>query len=268
MIRQMKLTPLLLALVITGRAAATATPQVLVDDFESGTDDAWTHDLAGNGESWGPGVFDASSGAYHPTTTGLVPSQGLGVLSSYWNASAAPSFNDGFWRATVRAEPGGTNVAFVLRGGVGFSGGYLVTTTIDGQLDIYDCKGIDCTILGESIHDGGSPEFMQGEDWILEAGAVGDMITAKIWRKGDPEPAQPNVTVQDSTYPTGLFGVAAFVGTAWTQPEHTDAFFDDIQFTPAGVLEPRASILAMVVCFAATVLRFGGFDRRLRTVTT
>ena len=38
-----------------------------------------------------------------------------------------------------------------------------------------------------------------GEEWIIEGGVVGDLLSMKIWRFGEPEPASPQLTVRDPT---------------------------------------------------------------------
>ena len=58
--------------VLVGLALTTNAETIVVDDFSDGDDDGWSHvtDIPAN-RPWGPGIFDASSGAYHLGTTGV-----------------------------------------------------------------------------------------------------------------------------------------------------------------------------------------------------
>jgi type II secretory pathway pseudopilin PulG len=243
-----KMTCCLSSLLLIATAVLPASGQVLVDDFSDGNDNGWTHSLTGEEEDWGPGLFEANSGAYNLKTTGLVPDNGLGALSSFWDASADPFYTDGIWRVTVRAESGGSNVAVILRGNPAPDGAsWLLTTSVFGDLQLGDCTGVDCEqIIGRNVG------LSRGEDWVIEAFAVGDLITAKMWRVGEPIPDEPQVRRLDAKYPTGQFGVVSFIGTNWNEPAQVDAFFDDIYFTPVPEPSSVALLLAgLAACWAS-----------------
>ena len=87
--------------------------QRLIDDFNDGNDDGWTHiDTTGD---FGPGIFDASSGSYNFMSTKIVPMGSVGGLNSTWDASSDPFYSDGFMRATVRANNDTMIVALLMR---------------------------------------------------------------------------------------------------------------------------------------------------------
>jgi hypothetical protein len=212
---------------------------ILIDDFDDGNDDGWTHYVMPDDDApWGPGIFDASSGEYNLKTTNEVTVGTAGGIVSIWDASADPLYSEGYLRATVRCESGGTNAALWLRAEPAVEGGgaYLFTTTIFGGLIAFDCTDTSCRLLRES-----QVGFTRGEDWILEVGAVGNLLSAKIWRAGEAEPDKPQLEFRDGTYSTGQFGVDSFIGSNWQQREHASAFFDDIYFTP--IPEPSSALL-------------------------
>ena len=212
---------------------------ILVDDFNDGNDEGWTHYVLPEEDApWGPGIFDATSGEYNLKTTSEVAVGTAGGVASVWDASAESFYTDGFVRATMRSESGGANAALWLRANPLDGGTYIFTTTIFGGLDVWDCTVTDCRYLGGRENVG----FTRGEDWIMEAGAVGDMLSVKIWPAEGPEPDRPQLEIRDSANPTGQFGAWSFVGSNWQVPDYANAFFDDIYFTP--VPEPSALILS------------------------
>ena len=92
-------------------------------------------------------------------------------------------------------------------------------------------------------------EFTVGEDWIFEAGAVGNQLSLKVWRDGDPEPAVPQLNATDSAFSSGIFGLGTAAATAAPEPGIVSATFDDVFFT---VPEP-ASWLLGALCVAGLV---------------
>ena len=83
-----------------------------------------------------------------------------------------------------------------------------------------------------------------GEDWIVEAGVVGNQLSMKIWRDGGPVPTTPQLMEVDPTpLPDGQLGVASWVGTAHSSSFPIDATFDDIWFTQ--IPEPATILLAI-----------------------
>jgi hypothetical protein len=84
-------------LLVAALATHAAAQPILIDDFNDGNDDGWTHIDSNDGESWGPGSFDASSGAYRLSTPGVVPTSAScrGCMLSLWDQSSDPFYLDG-----------------------------------------------------------------------------------------------------------------------------------------------------------------------------
>ena len=109
-----------LSFLLVATLATRAYPQTLIDDFSVVGPDGfsppgWTTFDSTIGQSYGPGTFDASSGAYHLEGGGLVPHPfaGSGDLFSVWDQSSEPKYSNGLLRARVRAETEGT-LAYLL----------------------------------------------------------------------------------------------------------------------------------------------------------
>jgi hypothetical protein len=82
----------------------------------------------------------------------------------------------------------------------------------------------------------GGPIFGLNEDWNIEAGAVGDQLSMKVWRVGDLEPDAPQLTFTDSTHRTGFFAVESNIHTSpFPGPARISATFDDIYFVPPDI---------------------------------
>ncbi len=222
---------IVLMLAYAGPARAT---MILVDDFNDGNDDGWTpHDLS-IGDPWGPGTFDASTGSYQFVGRSAVPVGEAGSLGSFWDTSSEPSFSNGLLRATMRANNDTTITAIVMRatpgpnpaahrwylfGGNPASGGFWYNEW-DGQH-----LGQDGFFADEL--------FLPGDDWMIEAGAVGNQLSMKVWKVGEQEPADPQWTSTDvSPLGLGQIGVAAWHWPLEQTPAGiVDATFDDIYFT-------------------------------------
>ena len=207
----------------------SANAQVLIDDFDDGNDDGWTRYSVGvEGMPWGPPIFDASTGSYHLATTGAVPEGVPAVLLSGWDESIDPLYSEGFLQATVRADNDLTSVITVMRGTGDPGSGELYAYLFIGNPRVHVFKlsrydGFEEVALGTI-----ELPFTAGEDWIIQGGTVGDQISMKVWRVGDPEPDDPQVVVTDSTYTYGQFAVEASHRTSGEAS--ISGVFDDIYF--------------------------------------
>ena len=210
----------------------TAEP-ILVDDFNDRNDDGWTRVDSNLGQPWGPGIHDASSGAYRLMTTGVVPrnAPGRGFLLSSWDRSTDPVFSHGFVRTKVRVDtPHGVGaILFRYSGDVssGFHGYAFVCFAEKGFL----LNVVEATTVTRAIR---VPRIIvrTGEEWWMEGGAVGDRISMKVWRVGDPEPDLPQLTFLDSTHTHGVFGVDANMAFSSSAEDVVNTTFDDVLFTP------------------------------------
>lgn len=214
----------------------TTTEPVFVDDFNDGNDDGWTRMDSNVGHPWGPGIHDASSGAYQLMTSGVVPGNapGRGFLLSVWDRSSDPVFSNGLLRTKVRVDTlhGVAAILFRYSGDVasGLHGYAFVALAERGfYLNI-----IESTTVTRAIR---LPDALMrvGEDWWIEGGAVGDKISMKVWRVGEPEPDLPQLTLIDSTHAQGVFGVDANMEFGSTVEGVVNSTFDDILFRPVSL---------------------------------
>ncbi len=76
------------------------------------------------------------------------------------------------------------------------------------------------------------PGFVQdvGEEYILEAGAMGADLELRMWAVGDARPELPQVTATDATYASGTNGLVAL--SRQDLPGDVSVTFDDVSFVP------------------------------------
>jgi hypothetical protein len=226
---------LVAAVILAGQARAGGP--VLIDDFNDGDDNGWTHVDYTIGYPYGPGIYSAATGVYRFRTTGVVPANSFNIVSAAWNASSDPFYSHGRVRARIRSNAPVSNPAIVLRWNTASHTGYALGADAgNGRVFIQrvDCSPITCSpdLL---VYADVQPAYAVGVDWILEASAVGDWLSIRAWRVGDPEPAEPQIIVQDSNYPTGLIGLGIAHGTGIAAT--LDGHVDDITFTPLSVAD-------------------------------
>ena len=224
--------------------ATASAGSILVDDFNDGDDDGWTRTDSNDGQPWGPGIFDASSAAYQLMTTGVVPSDapGRGFLASFWDESSDPIYSNGFVRAKVQVNTlrGVGAILFRYSGDLtsGFDGYAFVGLAGSG----FVFNRIESTSLSRVVEVPG--EIMGvGEEWWMEGGAVGDQISMKVWRVGEPEPTVPQLTLTDSSFTDGVFGVDANMEFGDPTAGIVNTIFDNVFFTP--IPEPSSLLLAL-----------------------
>jgi hypothetical protein len=211
-----------------------------VDDFNDGNADGWSRI-----DFTGAATFDASSGAYRLRNAAPLPPDdpSVGTMASTWDGSAGnPAFGNGIVRGTVRANTQGTTAGFMLRANTdpaddhnyGFYGSSSFGTF---YIERFDLNAGGQTIV--AMADPAAHPFVAGEDYYIEARVVGDELSMKAWRVGDPEPAAALLTLRDSTFGPAdgtLLGVIAFFDPAAVSgPVQVDATFDNISFTPMPV---------------------------------
>jgi hypothetical protein len=228
-------------------AVARSVDAELIDNFNDGNDTGWSYIDNTTSSPWGPAEFDASSGGYTLATSGDVSANPPGVSDSLfaeWTSSAAPQFSNGFLRAKVRPNTEGTSFFLVLRrtGGSGYALGGATS-----QNDFYITRvdnGVTIPLASATPLSG----IVAGQDWILEAGAVGSQISLKYWPDGETPPAIPQLTVSDSMYSSGPFLVGARRDNAFQAAGRVSVTFDDIVFR---VPEPATWILLLATwaCF-------------------
>ena len=179
----------------------------------------------------GPGIFDASSGAYHLKNGGSRPIAIGHWMGSGWTDSLVdPQFTQGFLRAKVKADTAGSLPWMWMRWSEELDGNYIfLANSVSHRFQI---ERVGEPYLVFPLDDP-AIQFNLGEEWNIEGGTVGDQITLKVWQVGDPEPTTPQLTVIDSKYNQGSnFGVGGNV-LAEALPGFLDVTFDDIYFTPS-----------------------------------
>jgi hypothetical protein len=267
----------IIAIVLLAASNAVAGA-ILLDDFDDGIDPRWIPldtnvELDAMGmpigvKPWGPGIFDASSGALNLRTTGLVPPNpalppgptvfdtlNSGLLGLGWGPSAVDStFSNGRLRASLRVD-NPSNADLVLRADPVTLSAYVFAGI--GSYGEFHFSRLDNGIVAFSTPIPGLT-FAPGEDWIMEFGAVGNEFSMKAWKVGDPEPALPQFTAVDNAYSAGLVGVTASVFTNnISVATPVNATFDDLLFTP--IPEPSSVILgiaaAVVICTVSAITR-------------
>jgi hypothetical protein len=226
-----------------------------VDDFNDGNDNGWQRTDTTIGQAWGPGTFDASSGAYQLRGAGNVPTGQEGILLSLYGGSTNPAFKDGYLRTTLRTE-NNTLLYLVMRVDVATFTGYVFGASANTGRFFWN-KVVNNSIVEEGPTIVPNSPFAVGQDWVLEAGTVGNQLSMKAWRLGDPEPAVPQWTHTDSTIPTGQFGVGA---NHWAvlPPETVNATFDDVTFR----IVPEPSMLASIAAALFAALTYRTRNRR------
>lgn len=202
--------------------------RVPIDDFSDSADDGWYHVSRSGVDA----TYEITNGEYVLATDATL--LGPTGISAYWEQSADSVYTDGFLRARFRSETVDSNPILLMRVQdpnlaeswrfYGFVGA--VSTGSLGILKFdSDNGGFPTAIVQETVPTG----IRSDEDWILEAGAIGDELSLKAWRAGDPEPEQPQLVGRDSTFKTGGFAIDVGVAPG-ARAESLRGVFDDISF--------------------------------------
>ncbi len=219
---------------------AQAEP-VLIDDFDDGDDVGWTHidvlDLMG----FGPTSYDASSGQYAMTSaTTLPPLDFVAGAGAFWTESAVdPQYSEGFLRHRFSPDNPATNTFTAMRLDPVTGNFYnFAVENVGNTLYILLAEGFTGgTILAEAPF-----EIVEGQEYFLEAGAVGADLSLKVWAVGDPEPPLPQLTTVDSTYSVGALALGMYNQSGGGEGGQLSARFDDVTFVP----EPTSLVMLML----------------------
>ena len=195
-------------------ADRTATVQeISIDHFDDRDDGRWTRHDGTAGKPGGPGIHDASSGAYQLSTTSDVPPDlpYVSYVMATWDESSNPQFSNGFVRAKVRIDTAGCVASIGFRINEDVNAGYLFL----GGTNSFTFNRVEESRPTSKISMGSGLKMDLGEEWWIEAGGVGDKLSMKVWRVGTPEPALPQLTVIDSTFATGRIGVESNIRSGY-----------------------------------------------------
>lgn len=232
--------PRAVAAVLVVSCVASA-PAVVLDDFTDGDDADWTHLDVLSSYGLGSTIYDASGGTYQiASSISLPPLSSLVGTGSIWTESTVdPTYSEGLLRmrfsadneisntfSTLRMDPvqGNYYSFYAIPQGDGTIGISKVTSLVDTQ----DLTSMDFAIT-------------PGEWYWMEAGALGNELSLKVWADGDAEPAAPQLTITDDTYTVGatavgLYKFASASGVISSQ-------FDDVSFVP----EPSGLLMVLVL---------------------
>jgi hypothetical protein len=196
-------------------SASSAHAAAWFDDFNDGsTTDGnpvtWLEDLGGSG--FFPGRYDASSGDYVLDPDDFSPTQQMSALVP------AVSFTDTYVRAQGMVLPDpefpefdGGNFVLTARINPATLTGYLVYFDADAnfQLQILE-PGEGGEVTTRDIGNSFDAPFDAGSEVVVELNVVGDQLSAYAWLADDPigKPETPQVIATDSTYASGIAGLA------------------------------------------------------------
>ncbi len=201
---------------------------IVIDDFNDGNDDGWTPmDFTVTPCDVCLATFDASLLEYNIFSCCEV-SAGVGGLVSWWDASLDPFYSEGFVRAKVRANTQGTSLTLRMRGSTGIGYDFVLSTNLHVFGIVRVNPGPDL-VLGTIGPEIASPGL--GERWFMEAGAIGDQLTLKVWLDGTLQPDCPQLRVTDSFYSVGQLAVTGSIPSTNVDAQ-IDFTFDEIFFCP------------------------------------
>ena len=110
------------------------------------------------------------------------------------------------------------------------------------------------------------PPFRSGEDWMLEAGEVGDLLSIKAWKVGEPEPSKPQWTYRDpSPLPSGPLAIVTWHWHFEDTPAGTvDGTYDDIYFHPPvpGDFDSNRVVDVQDIDLLSPEIRLGKYQRQ------
>ena len=235
---------LVVCFLVTGLPVGALGQTVIpIDDFNDGNDEGWRRVDTTVGQPWGPGTFDASSGAYLLQGAGPVPPDDPadGLLVSEWNMSADPLFSNGYLRFKVKVNEKNTAAFVAMREDLStFSSDVFGVNTGPDYFQFFIDSYENFTPIAAISQEG--PPYEPDQEWMMEAGAVGNLLSLKYWKVGDPEPAVPQLTAPDVRGATGRFSVAVSFPSFNSPAATISATFDDITFI---VPEPATMTLTM-----------------------
>ncbi len=241
-----QVTALVLMLGLTSLAHGQVIP---IDDFNDGNADGWTPIDTTIGEDFGPGTYDASSGEYLLQGGGPVPTDVPtdGVLFSQWDMSSDPQFLNGYVRFKTRVNEKNTSSFVVMRADVPTFSGHIFG--VNTELDNFRFL-IQTLVNGEStlaILETG-PIYEPNQDWMFEAGAIGDQLSLKWWQPGEKEPVSPQIVATEGSLSSGSLLVGASSPGDHNPPSLVSASFDDLSF-----VVPEPSSLSLVLAGFALI---------------
>ena len=215
---------------------------------------------------WGPADVKIVEETLSHRTTGEVQLNPMpsvfetGTVLSLVDRSAVDDrFANGFFRATVRANTESIASLFLRGDTTTFSGYSFRGNGSEGEFQIARFVNAGGTTLLGQLNMADHPTFSVGDNWIIEAGAVNDRLSMKVWREGEVEPAEPQLIVFDDLLSDGQIALGSSVSPArLSQPTRVDVTYDDVLFR--AVPEPATNGLPFLGLPMVILIR----RRRLR----
>jgi hypothetical protein len=240
-----------LVVLLAGACLSYALTPRLIDDFSGLNDDAWTHGGFIAPANGGPPTFDASSGEYSLGSTGAVTPGSPHYVASWFNESFLnpQQFSSGYLRTKFRIDEEGT-VAWVSMRALTES--YIFVASSETSSFGIQREGDVLRTIG--VPD--VPPLVVGEQWYMEAGTVGDLLTLRVWPVTGPEPAGPQLAIRETAYSAGGFGLGANISHLHGGRQIVNATFDDLYFTPIPEPStPSMGLLALIGLAARRIQR-------------
>ena len=258
-------TAIAISFVVSSSVCAQAT--VLLDEEFDGDLSEWSifdTNSQPTPRPWGPADVKIVEETLNHRTTGEVQLNPMprifetGTVFSLLDRSAVDDrFANGFFRATVRANTESIASLFLRGDTTTFSGYQFRGNSSLGEFQIARFVNAGGTTLLGQLNMADDPTFSVGDSWIIEAGAINDRLSMKVWREGESEPAEPQLVVFDDLLSDGQIALGSSVSPAQlNQPTRVDVTYDDVLFR--AVPEPATNGLLFLG------LPVVGFIRRRR----
>ena len=232
---------IVLSTICVGAMGVSCTAQVLLHDFDDGTIGDWAliDDLAA-AESYGPTQYLVQDGQLIIGSNGPAPfvdNDPNAFFEMDWKPSVGTTeYTNGYLQATIRPQVRQAQSGILLRAGAD-----------PNEVDYEFWHNPDSGSFWFGRWDGpknnfsvlkwtrsGVAPYEAGGEWIMKAGVVGNEISLKYWKPGDPEPGSPQLKIDDQ-------GISPFeleasrIGLAMQgipgSPRELRGAFDDIYFT-------------------------------------
>ena len=236
-----RLLQLQIAIALLVSAAPLAHSAGWLDDFDDGsTTDGnpvtWLENLGGS--PFFPGRYDASSGDYV-----LDPDDFASPTGQMSALVPAVTFTDTYMRAQGMVLPdpdlpdlNGGNMVLTARINPAVLTGYLVYFDSGGGLQLQILEpGPGGTVTTRDIGTSVDATFNALSEVVVELNVVGDQLSAYAWLADDPngKPEVPQATATDSTYASGIAGLAFAEDDPGTSVVYRYASAQDTPFVDA-----------------------------------
>ena len=219
-------------LILFFAAAPLWADTIVIDNFDDGDLDGWNVIDTTVGQSFGPADINANDGELAFRSGGVVPRGAFSDMFAVWDGASDTQYSEGHLRANVRAETLGSFAYLYFRVSDDLESGYLfgATTHLGGRFGFNKVLGNQ--VVSDRAIDP-SLSFGVNEWWTIEAGAIGDELSMKVWPTGDPEPEEPQLVFRDRSFETGTIAIGGIRHVSPPPaPDFVSVTFDDISFTP------------------------------------